>query len=169
MGEKRCREKKICAGLFTPFTLAPSKLLYKEQRVLLSIFMFFSCWENCFHITGAAADKYRKLVIGTGIIAKVGNRWIWSAVRKSSPLATGQGSTRTNNPQTRRKKTPATNLNTSLRPFRLHTSSQGKSRASATHVQVKPTSKYTPGFIFISFHSKATNSPENRDPLSPLM
>lgn len=79
---ERCRDKMIRAGLFPSPMLIPTKLFYKEQNVLLCIFMFFSCWENCFHITEAAADKYRKLVIGAGIIAKVRNRWMWSSIKE---------------------------------------------------------------------------------------
>lgn len=93
-------------------------LLYKEQHVLFFIFMVFSCWENCFHITEAAADKYRKLVIGTGIIAKVRNRWIWSGVKELKPSSNsptfyhGQ-----KNHQCEERKT-TTNVNTS--PLALH-------------------------------------------------
>lgn len=162
---RRCRDKKIRAGLFILPVLIPTKLFYKVQNVLLCIFMVFSCWENCFHITEAAADKYRKLVIGTGIIAEVRNRWIWSSIKEIKPSS--------NLPVFHQKqiitkcgKRKTTTINTCLKPFILGAKSQEKSRNLATYVWVKLIPNDTPGSIFVSFCSKAINILEDRNPVS---
>lgn len=133
---ERCRDKKT-RGLFSPPMLIPAKLFYKGQNVLLHIFVVFSCWENCFHITEAAADKYRKLAIGTGIIAEVRNRWIWRStkeIKPSSNLPVFHQKQRITKYGKRKTQQP---LTLCLKPFILGTKSQEKSRNLATHVRVK--------------------------------
>lgn len=114
----------------------------------------FSCWENCFHITEAAADKYRKLVIGTGIITKVRKRWIWGSVKEINPtsnspvLCQGQRVTKHEKIKSQEQPSPL-----HPQPFIFDTRSE-----------VKPTTTYTPGSTCLSFCPKAINIPGNRDP-----
>lgn len=116
--------------------------------------MFFSCWENCFHITEAAADKYRKLVIGTGITVKVRNRCMWCStkeIKTHQQLADaliGQNNDQiweeTNNPA-------------------WLLASRPENRDLHTKLYVKPMFKYTPDPIVVLFYAKIINIP-NGDP-----